>query len=259
MTSRTSSLRCWARTWKTVAVSATKIINWAGSPPTRHPVSSVQTTSAVGNLIAQHLILPTDRTGDAPQGILRDRRLGQADAGVQSEDGGDLAHRNTEPVMGGVRRGHDPRPHPVGGGPVLIGGEVRVRRPHGDVTGRAAVDPDAIGLHDRPGLRWNLGDGGEVDALLPQHLPAAETGRLGQSDLDWGSGPLVGPGQGAEGEGSLPRLASWALGWGFALALGEGGSLSLRVPRPLLELSPQCSVLRREFIDAGFQRGELGE
>src|SRR5512142_924448 len=134
-----------------------------------------------------------------------------------------------------------------------------MRSPHGRVTGRAAIDPDPIRLHGRLGLRGEIGDRGEVDALLPQRLPAAGTDRLRQSDLDWGSGPLVGPGQGAEGEVSLPRLASWAFGLGFALALGEGGSLSLRVPRPLLELSPQCGVLRCEFIDAGFQRGELGE
>ena len=146
--------------------------------------------------------------------------------------------------MGGVRRGHHAGPHPVGGGPVLIGGQVRVRRPHGGLTGRAAVDPDAIGLHDRLGLRGDLGDRGEVDPMLLQRLTAAGTDRLGQSDLDRGGGPLVGRRQGAEGEVPLARLASRAFGLGLALALGEGGGLSLRVPRALLELGLQGGVLR---------------
>src|SRR4051812_48688452 len=103
-------------------------------------------------------------------------------------------------------------PHAMSRGPVRIGGEVRVRGPHGSVAGRAAIDPDAIGLHDRSGLRGDVSDRREVDPMLSQHLAAAGTYRIGQSDFDRWGGPLVGFRQGAEGEASLARLASRAFG-----------------------------------------------
>ena len=58
---------------------------------------------------------------------------------------------------------------------------------------------------------------------------------------------------------SLARLASRAFGLGLALPLGEGGGLSLRVPLVLIELGLQGGVLRQEFLDPGFQRGEFRE
>jgi hypothetical protein len=199
--------------------------------------------------------------------------LGQADAGVQVQDGGDLAHRDAEPVMGGVRRGHHAGSDPVGGGPVLIGGQVRVRRPHRGLTGRAAVDPDAIGLHDRPGLRGDLGDRREVDPMLRHRLTAAGTDRLRESDLDGRGGPLVGPRQDTEGKVPLARLAPRAFRLGRAPALGEGGRRSLRVPLALFESGLQRGVLmdqprdpgvrgdllRHEILDTRFQRSEFRE
>jgi len=41
ITSRISALRCYGRTWSTVAVSVTKIINLALSSSIRQPVSAV--------------------------------------------------------------------------------------------------------------------------------------------------------------------------------------------------------------------------
>ena len=95
--------------------------------------------------------------------------------------------------------------------------------------------------------------------MLLQRLAAAGTDRIGQSDLDRGCGPLVGSRQGAEGEAPLARLASRAFGLGLALPLGEGGGLSLGVPRELIELGLQGGVLRQEFLDPRFQRGEFRE
>jgi hypothetical protein len=50
------------------------------------------------------------------------------------------------------------------------------------------------------------------------------------------------------------------------LALGEGGGLSLRVPRALLELglqggvlNPQGRDLRQQLLNTSFQRGAPGE
>src|SRR3954454_9636966 len=137
--------------------------------------------------------------------------------------------------MGRMGRGHDPWPHAMSRGPVLIGGEVRVRCPYGGVAGRAAIDPDAKGLHDRHGLRGDLGDRREVEAILVQRLAAARAYRIGQSDFDRWGGPLVGSGQSAEGEASLARLSSRAFGLGLASPLGEGGGLSLGVPLVLTE------------------------
>src|SRR5512135_1694199 len=79
-------------------------------------------------------------------------------------------------------------------------------------------------VENQPGRRWNLGEGGEVDTLLPQRLAAAGTDRLGQSDLDWGSGPRVGPGQGrvrkAKGPGPGLRPGRWGWAWRWPLEKG---------------------------------------
>src|SRR5512135_422682 len=97
---------------------------------------------------------------------------------------------------------------------------------HGSVTHwLGALKAGDLAAAQPMGLWGNLGDGGEIDPMLVQRLTAAGTDRLGQSDLDRWSGPLIGPGQGAVGEASLARLASRAFGLGFALALGEGGGL----------------------------------
>src|SRR3954471_21096741 len=84
--------------------------------------------------------------------------------------------------------------------------------PHGRVTGRAAVDPGAVRLHDRLGSRGKVRDRGEIDPLLPQWLTAAGTDRIGQSDLDWRCGRLVGGRQGAKGEVTPTWLSPRASG-----------------------------------------------
>ena len=125
---------------------------------------------------------------------------------------------------------------------------------------------EVIRLHDRTRLRGNLGDRGEVDPMLLQRLTAVGADRLGQLDLDGGSGPLVGPWQGAEGEVPLTGLAAGPFGLGLALAFGEGSGLSLRVARLLLQLDlqggvlgPQGCDLGPELLDTSFQGGKLGE
>ena len=134
-----------------------------------------------------------------------------------------------------------------------------MRSTHGRVTGGAAIDPDAIGLHDGLGPCGEIGRGCKINALFLHRFATTGTDWLGESDLDQGCSPLVGSRQGAEGEVPLSRLASRAFGLGLAMALGEGSRLAIRVPPLLLELGLQGSVLRQEFLDPGFQRGELRE
>jgi hypothetical protein len=95
--------------------------------------------------------------------------------------------------------------------------------------------------------------------MLLQRLAATGTDQIGQSDFDRWSGPLVGGRAGAKAEASLARLASRALGLGLAFSLGEGGGWSLRIPRELIELSPQGRILSPELLDPGVQRSEFCE
>ena len=98
------------------------------------------------------------------------------------------------------------------------------RRRHGGPTGWAAVDRDAIGLDDGPGLRGDIGDRGELDAILVQRLAAAGTGWLGQLDVDRGCGALVGSRRGAVAEVPLAGLAPRSLGLGLRRPLEKGAA-----------------------------------
>src|SRR5439155_20798408 len=118
----------------------------------------------------------------------------------------------------------------------LIGRQIRVRGAHGGITRRAAIDPDAVRLHDRLGRRRQISDGGEVDALFLEGVAAAGTDRIRQSDLNRWGGPLRGGRQGAEGEVSSSGLATRRFGMGLALAFGEGGGGPLRVASLLFQL-----------------------
>ena len=104
-------------------------------------------------------------------------------------------YRNPELIVESVGRRHPPLSHSMGGGPVLVGSQIRVLSSDGAATGRAPADPHPVlgTLGSRPGR--DIGDVGEVYSLFRQPAPTARAGLLSNRHFYWSISDLTGVGR----------------------------------------------------------------
>jgi hypothetical protein len=90
------------------------------------------------------LVLLANTSLGSAQGILGDGSLSHRQPSQQPQGQGHLAHRNPHLVVQGMSGGQGPWPQPVGGGPVLVGRQIRVFPAHLAATASAAADPHPV-------------------------------------------------------------------------------------------------------------------
>src|SRR5918999_1195425 len=88
------------------------------------------------------------------QGILSEGPLSQLQPSQSLQHRWHLPYRNPDLVVEGVSCRHPPLPHSVGGGPVLVGGPIRVLSSDFAAPGRAPADPHPVLSYSGPGQGW---------------------------------------------------------------------------------------------------------
>ena len=239
ITSRTSSLRCWGR------IDTPWPCRSRRSSGRRARHQSAIRCRRCGHrsgrdLLPQVPIFLPDSVGDTPLGVLDNGRLGQlipvrirapsAPCGPESPPRSATRERSPSPA----------RTHPMGGGPILIGGQVGMGGAHLLAARPAPIHMDPIEPHGRLRVGWDLGGRGRLDTCLLQRLTAPGTDRLRQTNLHGRllGGP-AGVGRTAEREPSLAGFASGPFGMVLALVFGEGSRLAMAPAVGLAELGPE--------------------
>jgi hypothetical protein len=152
--------------------------------------------------------------------------------------------------MEGMGRRHPALPYPMSGGPLLLGGQIRVLSSDFAATSGAPANPHPVPSYFRSGQGRKVGNVGEVYPLFNE-LPTAAWARFqGHRHVHWQFGNFFGMWSLAEREPALSRLAAGTPGLLGAGPLGEGGGLALF-------LSAEPVYLGAKLLNGGLQFSQL--
>ena len=203
----------------------------------------------------------THRTSSTAQRVLADRSLTHSHPGQRSENGRNLPYRNAHPIVEHVGRRHQPLPHSVGAGPVLVRRYVGMPPSHLLAARPATAYPHTIRRYlGTPNSRY-VGYVGNTLSLI--HKAASTSGA--SVPRHWRlynrPGDFFGRWRLAVAEHPHTRLAARTLGLAAALALRERRSLplsrSLGLGEFLMQLFVGCRQPRVLLLKPRHQRDKL--